>query len=172
MAPTSWQISKHDARTIAANGSKRVYIKFGLNGLFSQNRWIPLHALAGQGLQIQLSLAPAAQAMTISHSGTTYSQSYTLTDRLLADMCSLSGELQESYNGALLSGTSLKLPMNSWEVLVNYLPSDSARSFIVALSKNYTCLVTLYRFHHSFMPLITFPKDPHRILIEHLKYPF
>ena len=67
-----------------------------LSGLFSQEKWIPLFALGGQGLQIQLSLAPALSAMIISDGATTYSQSYELTDiRLLADMCSLSGELQD-----------------------------------------------------------------------------
>jgi len=136
---------QQDAKTIAAGASKRAYMKFDLSGLFSQHRWIPLFALGGQGLQIQLDLAPAVDAMIISHSGTTYSQSYTLTDiRLLADMCSLSGELQESYNAALLNGTSLKLCCKSWEVLVNYLPSDSSGSFDVAISKNYTRLATLF----------------------------
>jgi hypothetical protein len=136
---------QHDAQTIAASSSKRVYMKFDLSGLFSQQKWIPLFALGGQGLQIQLSLAPANQAMIISHGGTTYSQGYTLSDiRLLADMCSLSGELQESYNAALLNGTSLKMPIKSWEVLTNYLPADSSGSFDVAISKSYTRLATLF----------------------------
>ncbi len=136
---------QHDAQTIAASGSKRVYMKFDLSGLFSQSKWVPLYALGGQGLQIQLSLAPANQAMIISHGGTTYSQGYTLSDiRLLSDMCSLSGELQESYNAALLNGTSLKMPIKSWECLVNYLPADSSGSFDVAISKSYTRLATLF----------------------------
>jgi len=136
---------QHDAQTIAASASKRVYMKFDISGLFSQHRWLPLYALGGQGLQIQLSLAPANQAMIISHSGTTYSQGYTLSDiRLLADYCSLSGELQESYVAALLNGTSLKIPIKSWECLVNYLPADSSGSFDVAISKSYTRLATLF----------------------------
>ena len=74
-----------------------------------------------------------------------YIQGYTLSDiRLLADMCSLSGELQESYNAALLNGTSLKMPIKSWECLVNYLPADSSGSFDVAISKSYTRLATLF----------------------------
>ncbi len=136
---------QHDAQTIAANGSKRVYMKFDLSGLFSQQKWIPLYALGGQGLQIQLSLAPANQAVILSHSGTTYSQGYTLSDiRLLSDFCSLSGELQESYNAALLNGTSLKMPIKSWECLTNYLSADSGGSFDIALSKSYTRLATLF----------------------------
>ena len=59
-------------------------------------------------------------------------------------MCSLSGELQESYNAALLNGTSLKMPIKSWECLVNYLPADSSGSFDVAISKSYTRLATLF----------------------------
>lgn len=136
---------QHEALTIAANGSKRVYMKFDLSGLFNSGKWCPLFALGGQGLQIQLSLAPANQAMIISHGGTTYSQGYTLSDiRLLGDMCSLSGELQESYNAALLNGTSLKMPIKSWECLTNYLSADSGRSFDVAISKSYTRLATLF----------------------------
>ena len=143
--PNMFLADQHDARTIAANGSKRIYMKLNLSGLFSQHRYIPLFALGGQGLQIQLSLAPAVQSCILSHSGTTYSQSYNLTDiRLLADMVSLSGELQESYNAALLNGTSLKMPIKTWECLVNYLPSDSSGSFDVAISKNYTRLATLF----------------------------
>ena len=135
----------HDAATIAASGSKRVYMRFDLSGLFAQHRWIPLFALGGQGLQIQLSLAPANQAMIISNAGTTYSQGYTLSDiRLLSDMCSLSGELQESFNAALLNGTSLKMPIKSWECITNYLPADSSGSFDIAVSKNYTRLATMF----------------------------
>ncbi len=136
---------QHDAQTIAASGSKRVYMKFDLSGLFSQQKWIPLFALGGQGLQIQLSLAPANQAVIISHGGTTYSQGYVISDtRLLSDMCSLAGELQESFNAALLNGTSLKMPIKSWEVLTNYLPADSGGSFDAAISKSYTRLATLF----------------------------
>ena len=71
---------QHDAQTIPASGSKRVYMRFDLSGIFSQEKWLPLFALGGQGLQIQLSLAPANQAMIISHGGTTYSQGYALSD--------------------------------------------------------------------------------------------
>lgn len=99
----------------------------------------------GQGLQIQLSLAPANQLLIISHGGTTYSQGFALSDiRLLGDMCSLSGELQESYNAALLNGTSLKMPIKSWECLKNYLPADSCGNFDVAIIKSYTRLATMF----------------------------
>jgi len=138
----------HEARKIAASGTKRVYMKFDLSGLFSQHRWVPLFSLGGQGLQLQLDLAPAAQAMILgTANATTYSSSYTLSDiRLLSTMKSLSGELQESYNAALLNGSSLKMPIKTWEVLVNYLPADSGGNFDLAISKNYTRLATLFAF--------------------------
>ena len=90
----------------------------------------------------------------MSHGGTTYSQGYTLSDiRLLADMCSLSGELQESYNAALLNGTSLKMPIKSWECLTNYLSADSGGSFDVAISKSYTRLATLFALFNQNPPV-------------------
>ena len=63
-------------------------------------------------------------------------------------MISLSGQLQEEYNAALLSGTSLKIPIKSWECIVNYLPSDSAGSFDLAMSKNYTRLASLFAIYN------------------------
>jgi len=120
-------------------------MKFDLSGVFSQHRFLPLFSLGGQGLQIQLSLAPATSAMIISDGGVTYSQNYVLSDiRLLADMITLSGELQESYNAALLNGTSLKMPIRCWETLVQYLPADSGGNVDIAMSKNYTRLASLF----------------------------
>ena len=67
-------------------------------------------------------------------------------------MCSLSGELQESYNAALLNGTSLKIPIKSWECLTNYLSADSGGSFDVAISKSYTGLATLFALFNANPP--------------------
>ena len=90
-------------------------------------------------------MSPAASAMILSDAGVNYSQKYTLSDiRLLSDMISLNGELQESYNAALLSGNSLKMHCRTWECLTNYLPADSGGSFDCAISKNYTRLATLF----------------------------
>ena len=151
--PNMFLADQHEARTIPANGSKRIYMKLNLSGLFSQHRYIPLFALGGQGLQIQLSLAPADQSLILSDAGVTYSQSYTLSDiRMLGDMISLNSELQESYNAALLNGTSLKMPIKSWECITNFLPADSAGNFDVAMSKNYTRLATLFAFFNQNPP--------------------
>ena len=143
--PNMYLTDQHDARTIPAGGSKRIYMKFDLSGVFSQHRWLPLFSLGGQGLQLQLSLSAATTSMIISDGGVTYSQNYTLSDiRLLGDMITLSGELQESYNAALLNGTSLKLPVRCFETLVNYLPADSGGNVDIAMSKNYTRLASLF----------------------------
>ena len=113
-ADGSYFLAGHpDAQTIAASGSKRVYMKFDLSGIFSQQKWIPLFAPGGLGLQLQLSLARANQAMIISHCSNTYSQGSTLSDTRLLSMCSVSNALQESYNAALLYGTSLKFLIKS-----------------------------------------------------------
>ena len=69
-------------------------------------------------MQIQLTLAPANQSMILSDGSANYSEKFELSDiRLLADMVSLTGELQESYNAAMLSGSSLKIPVRNWECL-------------------------------------------------------
>ena len=152
--PNHFLAGQHDARTIPRKhgnnvNSKRVYMKFDLSGVFSSGKMLPLFSLGGLGLQISLTLAPAAEAVILSHTENTtttnYSSDYALTDiRLLADMVSLSGQLQEEYNAALLNGTTLKIPIKTWETIVNYLPSDSSGSFDLALSKNYTRLATLF----------------------------
>ena len=130
---------------IAAGETKRIYMKFSISALFSQHRWCPLFALGGQGLSIQLQLAPAAQAVIASDGATNYSQTYALSDiKLLGDMMSLDGQLQESYTSAMLSGSSLKMPVKCFEVLKAYLPADSNGSFDLPLSKNYTRLASLY----------------------------
>ena len=44
----------------------------------------------------------------------------------------------------MLSATTLKMPIKSWGCITNYLPTDNAGSFDVAISKNYTRLATLF----------------------------
>ncbi len=144
--PNMFLAGQHEARKITYSTSKRIYMNFDISGLLGpgNKHWIPLFALGGQGLSIQLSLAPGNQAMIISDSGNTYSSVYTLTDiRLLGDMITLNDDLQSSYNAALLNGTSLKMGIRSWEVITNYLPQDSAGNFDCAISKNYTRLATM-----------------------------
>ena len=142
--PDKFLDSQHTPKTIAAGASKKIYMKFDLSGLLTQHRWIPLFALS-TGVTIQLTLADAADAMCASANGVTYSQSYTLTDiRMLADVISLSSELQDSYNSAMLSGQSLKICTKNFEVIKSYLPADSAGSFSIPISKNYTRLASLF----------------------------
>ena len=50
----------------------------------------------------------------------------------------------------LLSGQSLRLPIKSWECIVNFLPADSSGQFDVAMSKNYTrCATLLFSFNQN-----------------------
>jgi len=84
--PNMYMTDQHDARPIPPGGSKRIYMKFDLSGVFSTHRWTPLFALGGMGLGIQCALAPAASAMILSEGGVTYSSGYVLSDiRLLSD---------------------------------------------------------------------------------------
>ena len=124
-------------------------MKLNLSGLFSQHRWIFLGALGGQGLQLQLTIADPTDSLitqtTVNTVTTNYSTSFTLTDiKILADMCTLNDDLQASFNSALLSGQELRMPIKTWETVVNYLPSDSAGNFDVPISKNYTRLASLF----------------------------
>ena len=136
--------------------TKRVHMKFNLSGLFSQHRWIYLGALGGSGLQIQLTLSDPTDSLitrtTLNSTNTDYSTSYTLSDiKILADLCTLNDDLQASFNSALLSGQELRIPIKSWETVVNYLPSTSAGSFDVPISKNYTRLASMFAIFNKAM---------------------
>ena len=63
---------------------------------------------------------------------------------MICDFVTLSGELQASFNNALLSSTTLKLPIKAWDVNVNYLPADSAGNFDVAIQKSYTRVASVF----------------------------
>ena len=75
VASTTTQYSYFDtalqiADKIAPGKSERVYMKFLMSGLFSQDKWLPLFALGGQGLQIQLHLAQAVDAVVVKEDTT------------------------------------------------------------------------------------------------------
>ena len=112
------------------------------------------------GLQLQLTIADPTDSLitqtTVGTGGsavtTNYSTSFTLTDiKILADMCTLNDDLQASFNSALLSGQELRMPIKTWETVVNYLPSDSAGNFDVPISKNYTRLASLFAIFNKSM---------------------
>ena len=124
-------------------------MRFDISGLFSQHRFLPLFNLGGQGLQIQLSIAPAAASMILADApdavADVYSSKFHIEDiRLLADMITLNDDLQESYNAGLLGGSALRIPIRTWELQTVYLPADNVGQFDLALSKNYTRLASLH----------------------------
>ena len=102
-------------------------------------------------------IAPSAQSLILADQFTQstpqnreYSQSYQIEDiRLLADMLTLQDELQESYMSALLGGSSLRLPIKTWEVQTIFLNADHGGTFDLALSKNYTRCATLFNFFNQ-----------------------
>ena len=107
----------HDAATIPASGTKRIHWKCNLSGL-TQHRWLPLYALSGQGLVVNFYLAPVNDSLIASHNGVTYSQSFRLKDvKSLCSMCQISDELMESFQGQLLQGSSLRIPIKKIENL-------------------------------------------------------
>ena len=55
--PNLFLDGQHNAKKIPGHGSKKIYMKLDMSGVFSQHRWIPLFALGGQGLRIVLTLA-------------------------------------------------------------------------------------------------------------------
>jgi hypothetical protein len=146
-ADQDWAAAKnHDAATIAAGGSRRIMWKANLSGLLTQHRWLPLYALSGQGLVVNFFLAPVNDSLIASHSGVTYSQSYRLKDvKAHVNMCTVSDELMESFQGQLLSGTALRIPIKKVESIYSYIPSSVTNSkFDIPLSRAYTRLCTLF----------------------------
>ena len=82
-------------------------MKFDLSGLFSRKKWIPLYALGGQGLQIQLSLTPANLFSVVAARR---------IPRVIFNFGQISEVFQVSSKNPimqLLNGTSLKMPIKS-----------------------------------------------------------
>ena len=66
----------------------RIFWKLHLSALLSQHRWLPLFALSGQGLVINLFLAPFADSLV--KSSTTNSMTYQLSDvQAKCSMCTI-----------------------------------------------------------------------------------
>ena len=136
----------HDAATIAASGTKRIMWKANLSGILTQHRWLPLYALSGQGLVVNFFLAPTNESLIASHGGTTYSQQYRLKDvKAHCNMCTISDELMESFQGQLLAGTALRIPIKKVESIYSFIPSSvTSGKFDVPMSRTYTRLCTLF----------------------------
>ena len=133
----------HEAETVAGNDTVRIFWKLHLSALLSQHRWCPLFCLSGQGLVVNLFLAPFADSLI--KSGTTNSMKYELSDvQAKCSMCTIDDQLQNSFNEQLLAGAALRIPLKKVESIYNYVPSSSSNNFDVALSRNYTRLASLW----------------------------
>jgi hypothetical protein len=150
-AEPDWSAAQqHDAATIPkkpdAGYKKRIFWKCNLSGLLNQHRWLPLYALAQTGLSISFYLAPGADSMIKNHSGTTYSQTYQLTDaKCMCSMMSIDDELMSSFQGQLINGSALRIPFKRIESMWSYIPSSaSAGKFDVSLARSYTRLCSLF----------------------------
>ena len=135
--------ANHKAEPVAAGATVRIFWKLHLSALLSQHRWVPLFCLSGNGLSINLFLAPFADSLT--KSGTTNSMSYELSDvQAKCSMCTIDDSLQNSFNEQLIAGAALRIPLKKIESIYNYIPSSSSNHFDVALSRNYTRLASLW----------------------------
>ena len=133
----------HEAGVVAA--TKRIHWKCNVSGLLTQHLWIPLYALSGMGLVVNLFLAPGAESMIASTDGATYVQEYTLTDvKSLCTMCTISDQLMESFQGQLLNGTALRIPIKKIESMWSYIPNNIPSKFSIPMSRTYTRLCSLF----------------------------
>jgi hypothetical protein len=135
--------ANHKAEPVAAGATVRIFWKLHLSAVLSQHRWVPLFCLSGNGLSINLFLAPFADSLT--KSGTTNSMSYELSDvQAKCSMCTIDDSLQNSFNEQLIAGAALRIPIKKIESIYNYIPSSSSNNFDCALSRNYTRLASLW----------------------------
>jgi len=132
----------HVPNQIAAGALQRCFMRFDLAAVLSQSKLLPLWALGGgSGLQLILTLAPAADAVV---TGAGKSTQYHLEDiRCLWDEISLASELHESYLSSMLQGTSLRLHLRAYEVHTNYLDNGTAGSFSISIQRSYTRLAAI-----------------------------
>ena len=133
----------HDAGVVAAGTTRRIHWKCNLSGLLTQHLWLPLYATTG--LTINLFLAPAAESCILSHGGVTYGQDYTLTDvKALCTMQTIDDSLSESFQGQLLQGTALRIPIKKIESMYSYIPGNIPSKFSIPMSRSYTRLCSLF----------------------------
>jgi hypothetical protein len=109
--PPEWDAAQNHAAAQKLNSAtKRIFWKLNLSAIFSQHRWLPLYALSGRGIEVNLFLAPFADSLIAN--GTTNSMSFELIDvKAHCSMCTLDDSLQESFNNQLLQGSALRIPL-------------------------------------------------------------
>lgn len=134
----------HVAKPIGAGKTKRVFMRLGLLGLTSSKKWIPLWAIAG-GIEIYLTLAPAADCMITGASGTTNSANYNLSNiKLACDMLTIDPALDEEYAKTLRQGAGLKLHFKTWNIGQQFLPAANGGNIDLAIQKAYTRLANVF----------------------------
>ena len=146
-AHAQWDAAQnHDAATIPFGATKRVHWKCNLSGLLSQHRWIPLYALSGQGLTVSFFLAPASESMILSDNTVAYSDVFRLTDvKAHVDMCTIADELMSSFQGQLLQGNPIRIPIKKIESQYSFISNNvTSGKFSVPMTRNYTRLATLF----------------------------
>jgi hypothetical protein len=137
----------HAVKEIPAGAvGKRVFMKLDLSGVFTANqKYLPLWAMGAGGVEVLLSLAPAAEAMVANFGATVKSQAYHLEDiRMEADFITIDSSLQEQYSRNLLEGGSLTLHTNLWDCTQVYLPPANAGNFDVSLRKSLSRAATVF----------------------------
>ena len=135
--------TNHKAKPVASGATVRIFWKLHLSALLSQHRWLPLFCLSGQGLVVNMFLAPFESSLT--KSSTTNSLKYELSDvQAKCSMCTIDDTLQNSFNEQLIQGAALRIPLKKIESIYNYIPSSSSNNFDIALSRNYTRLASLW----------------------------
>ena len=132
----------HVPAQIAAGDMQRCFMRFDLAAVLSQPKLIPLWALGGgSGLQLILTLAPAADAVV---TGAGKSSQYHLEDiRCLWDEVQLQAELQESFLSSMLQGSQIRMHLRAYEVHTNFLDSGTAGSFSISIQRSYTRLAAI-----------------------------
>jgi len=151
-----WKSGDHVPKPIPANGTKKVFMKLPLSGVFggSQSKYLPLWALGAGGIEVSLSLAPANQAVItqptdhatgVQGAAGSGSTNYALTNlRIECDMVSIDSNLQEQYSRNMLEGGALTLHTKLWNATQVYLPENTG-SFDVSVSKSLSRVATCFQ---------------------------
>jgi hypothetical protein len=139
----------HEAEPVAAAPAPgvRIFWKLNLSGLLSQNRWVPLYALSGNGLSINMYLAPFEDSLIRGGTATSHTNSmiYELSDvQAKCRMNTIDDSLMESFQEQLVQGAALRLPLKKLDSVYNYVTPSASNNFDIALSRNYTRLASLW----------------------------
>jgi hypothetical protein len=152
-----WKSGDHVPKAIPAGQSKKIFMKLPLSGVLgpSQTKYLPLWALGAGGIEVSLSLAPAASAVItrptdpdtgVLGAAGSGSSNYSLTNlRIEADFVSIDSKLQEQYSQNMLEGGALSIHTKLWNTTQVYLPPANGGSFDVTISRSLARLATCFQ---------------------------